>query len=140
MPELLRVPSDYSELKRLKAELRRIVDLERFSAEAAFDILLSAHEAVVNAMSHGNRLAPERAVTVEWVYEADRLSITVRDEGAGFDYARWLAFIAERTPGPEMDHGRGILLMTRLMDRVSFEDNGATVILQRRFDRRPGGS
>lgn len=140
MLELLHLPSDYVELKHLKAELRRVVDLQRFTAEAAFDIMLSVHEAVVNAMSHGNRLARERAVTVEWQYEADGLRITVRDEGGGFDYGRWLELIAERTPGPEMDHGRGILLMTRLMDRVAFADGGATVILTRRFDRTPSPS
>jgi len=58
------------------------------------------------------------------------VSITVRDEGHGFN--------SETIPDPTspenrmFTHGRGIYLMKTLMDEVSFEEGGAVVMMRKK--------
>jgi anti-sigma regulatory factor (Ser/Thr protein kinase) len=60
------------------------------------------------------------------------VSITVRDEGRGFDSS------AVRDPTLRgnllLTHGRGIYLMKVLMDEVYFEEGGAVVIMRKRSE------
>ena len=57
------------------------------------------------------------------------VSITVRDEGQGFNSEE---VVNPTTPENLLfTHGRGIYLMKRLMDEVSFEDGGSVVRMRR---------
>ena len=61
--------------------------------------------------------------------ELDEISISVRDEGQGFD----IDSVADPT-SPEnvkFDHGRGIYLMKVLMDEVGFEEAGTVVHMRK---------
>jgi serine/threonine-protein kinase RsbW len=58
------------------------------------------------------------------------VSLTVRDEGQGFDTN---ALPDPTAPGAiESSHGRGIYLMKALMDDVHFEDGGAIVHMRKK--------
>ncbi len=46
---------------------------------------LAADEALTNAMEHGNRWNPEKKVHVKVILKDRQLSISIEDEGAGFD-------------------------------------------------------
>jgi anti-sigma regulatory factor (Ser/Thr protein kinase) len=77
-------------------------------------------EAVANAVIHGNGENSCKRVYVDYrCYMDGEVSITVRDEGLGFD--------TNALPDPTapqnrlLPHGRGIYLMKSLMDEVSFE-------------------
>jgi anti-sigma regulatory factor (Ser/Thr protein kinase) len=78
----------------------------------------AAHECLVNAPVHGNRGDETRRVTLELDVDGGGLEIRVRDQGTGFD--------PTRRPDPLAlenlcrSSGRGILLMTALMDAVTF--------------------
>jgi serine/threonine-protein kinase RsbW len=58
--------------------------------------------------------------------------ISVRDEGAGFDY--------RAVPDPTgaqrllLIHGRGLHIMKALMDEVWFEENGTVVLMRKRIE------
>jgi anti-sigma regulatory factor (Ser/Thr protein kinase) len=89
----------------------------------SLDIEIALQEALANAVIHGNRNTPHKRVRVTCRCSVDgEISITVRDEGQGFD--------SSAVPDPTdrnnflLSHGRGIHLMKALMDEVSFEDNG----------------
>jgi anti-sigma regulatory factor (Ser/Thr protein kinase) len=92
--------------------------------EAAF--LIAMREALVNAVTHGNRHDTSRAVYVQYVCEPDNsLSIVIRDEGDGFD--------PSSVPIPKdlgEDRRRGIHLMTSCMDEVRFRRNGTEVYMR----------
>jgi serine/threonine-protein kinase RsbW len=95
------------------------------------DIEIALHEALENAVIHGNHEDPRKHVYVSCRCETEEeVSITVRDEGQGFDSN---AIPDPTAPGAiESSHGRGIYLMKALMDEVHFEDGGAVVHMRKK--------
>lgn len=102
--------------------------------EAARDrIGLAAHEAVVNAMVHGNRLDPVLPVGLSVRLDGGDLVIRVADRGPGFDPAGVPDPLAPENrlrPG-----GRGLLMLRALMDSVDHERGagGHVATLRRRM-------
>ena len=75
------------------------------------DVLLAASEACVNAVLHSG----SRTVRVTWRSAEGCVEVQVSDEG----------IFQRRVPIPEFDQGgggRGILLMTAVMDEVSIQE------------------
>lgn len=92
------------------------------------NILIAALEASNNAVMHGNKLDENKDVEITFSIIDEKLKIKVKDQGPGFDY--------ENIPDPtapeniENVSGRGIFLMEKLSDNISFEDDGACVELE----------
>lgn len=121
----------------IKSKIENVSLIENFIDEVATElsivpdlygnILISAIEAVTNAIVHGNNSDETKNVTVTIDYNNNRLKICVEDEGQGFD--------VNVVPDPtkpdliEQPDGRGIFLMKNLTDEMSYEKNGAVVIL-----------
>ena len=91
------------------------------------NILVALTEGVTNAIYHGNKGDPQKNIDISFKTSTNMVSFIIKDEGPGFDFSH--------LPDPtnpeniEKPNGRGVFLMRNLADRVSFEDNGATVIL-----------
>ena len=87
-------------------------------------------EALANAVVHGNGENPRKRVYVACrCYMDGEVSVTVRDEGQGFDTTT----VPDPTTSDNrlLPHGRGIYLMKAVMDEVSFEDRGAVVHMRK---------
>jgi serine/threonine-protein kinase RsbW len=56
-----------------------------FSEEEVFGVHLALEEAFLNALKHGNRMDPGKAIRIEYSVDSDRIEISVTDEGEGFD-------------------------------------------------------
>lgn len=90
-------------------------------------------EALVNAMVYGNARDPQKQIHLEADFQDDRVRITVRDEGGGFD--------PESLPDPTLPRnrdesgGRGVFLIRNLMDDVEFNERGNAVTMT--LFRRP---
>jgi len=99
--------------------------------EDIFNIRLSLEEALVNAIKHGNRLNPNLSVEVNIETDDDRLTITVKDEGEGFDFNN----VTDPTKGRNLKKfsGRGIFLIRNLMDKVDFFDCGRGIKMVKFF-------
>ncbi len=89
-----------------------------FDDDTAHWIGMSVRESVTNAIQHGNKLDQSKKVDIGYEVAADRLAITVRDQGNGFK--------AEQLPNP-LDpenllkpSGRGIFYIRSFMDEVEF--------------------
>jgi len=95
------------------------------------DIEMALREALANAVIHGNGENSCKRIYVECrCYMDGEVSITVRDEGKGFDSSAVLdPTLLENLL---FTHGRGIYLMKALMDEVSFEEGGAVVIMRKK--------
>lgn len=94
------------------------------------NIELSLREALANAIVHGNLEDPSKRVYVVCRCTTDgEVSITVKDEGHGFDPDA----VADPTARENRlrPHGRGIHLMKTLMDEVHFEQGGAVVYMRK---------
>jgi len=97
------------------------------------DVRTALIEAMANAVVHGNHEDVKKQVRVRCRYEPENcVSITVADEGEGFDPAA--------VPDPtkpqnlQSEHGRGIFLMKTFMDEVRFEKHGTEVHLVKKCD------
>ncbi|MBI2956418.1 MAG: ATP-binding protein [Acidobacteria bacterium] len=99
------------------------------------EVRLALREALNNALKHGSQLDPEKKVQVRWRCDTrDGFSITVRDEGGGFD--------PMEVPDPTLPEnlerfsGRGLYMIQGLMDHVEFRDHGREIHMRRRPRRR----
>jgi serine/threonine-protein kinase RsbW len=85
-----------------------------FAEEDLHKIGMAVRESVVNAVVHGNRYNARKKVHLTITGRGGRLTVTVSDEGEGFDMAA--------LPDPLADHnllqqsGRGIFLIRAFMD------------------------
>lgn len=100
-------------------------------ADGLEDVDLALQEALANAIIYGNRKNPEKAVRVCVAVQEDcGMLIVVKDAGSGFD--------PSRVPSPLVGqnllagHGRGIFLISQLMDEVQIGFEAATAIYMRR--------
>jgi serine/threonine-protein kinase RsbW len=125
------LPAQISAISPVVTWIMRLVGELDYAAGKEFEIEMALREALANAVLHGCQEDPSKKV--ECSVSADRdegITIVVRDPGNGFDPAT--------LPSPTEDanlhaeHGRGILLITKLMDEVKHEQNGA-VIRMRKF-------
>jgi anti-sigma regulatory factor (Ser/Thr protein kinase) len=103
------------------------------SGERQDDLAVALSEALSNAAVHGNRLRPDSFVRVTITVEPGCFSVAVADGGAGFDSA------ALHDPThPErilLPGGRGVFLMSRLVDELEYNEAGNRVRLTMRLDR-----
>lgn len=100
--------------------------------EASHQIGTAVREAVANAIKHGNAMAPDKQVQVDFGIERGNVVIQVRDEGVGFD--------PNRVPNP-LDpenilrpNGRGLLIIQQFMDEVAYNfdpDRGTELTMRR---------
>ena len=99
-------------------------------AEAADAIETALHEALANAVIHGNHENPEKQVSVSCRFGMDgEVSITIRDQGDGFD-----SYPLNDPTDPQnqlLTHGRGVYLMRALMDEIAFEESGNVVRMRK---------
>lgn len=90
-----------------------------------FNVKLGLQEAVVNAITHGNKFNVELMVKVHIRVEKDYLICEVTDEGQGFD--------VKNLPDPTHDDnlsklaGRGVFLIHSLMDKIEYTNRGRTI-------------
>ncbi len=125
------------ETDRLVYRLAKAVGLDEDSRD---DILTAVHEALVNAIVHGNKEEEDLHVALRLALHPDQLEIRIRDEGRGFD--------PDSVPNPLSSgnlfkpSGRGIHLMRVLMDKVTFRRSvrGMEVTMVKRISppARPG--
>lgn len=119
--------------KVLSELVRDQVDEERF-----YWVAMALHEALANAIKHGNKLNPEKRVFVHFQWEEERrMWITVEDEGEGFDLQK---LSDPRSPENLLkDSGRGVFYMRHFMEGVHFRRSprGGTILeMYKDLDRR----
>ncbi len=96
---------------------------------AVADIAISVSELVNNAIVHGNKSSGEKMVTVRIKKARGEVTVSVTDEGGGFD--------PSHVPSPLDDEnllhevGRGLFIVRSLMDKVDVQAtaNGTTVAI-----------
>ena len=111
-------------------QLMRFILKFRSADGTEIDIEMALLEALANAVIHGNGDNSGKRIYVSCrCYMDGEVSITVRDEGKGFDSIS----VADPTllENRLFTHGRGIYLMKTLMDEVSFEEGGSVVRMRK---------
>ncbi|HEV2754293.1 MAG TPA: SpoIIE family protein phosphatase [Actinomycetota bacterium] len=125
------LPNEPARIAEIRAFVSAFLLDLRAPVDATSEIMLAVGEAAANATRHGRRAEGRSEVRVRCAAEQGTVSITIADDGGGFDMTK-----LERTelPDPFASGGRGLFLMRELMDEVKFEtsDRGTNVVLRRR--------
>ena len=119
-----------AEIKPLCNRLASGLTRAGFTGREIFAVRLALEEAVVNAIKHGNRCDPIKAVHVSYRVNTEDVLLNVEDEGMGFDPGD----VADPLSPENMDRstGRGLLLMRHYMTWVKYNDRGNAVTLYKR--------
>ena len=126
----LKLNSNPKNVLKVESFVERIASQFRLPPDTCGNILISVTEAVNNAIIHGNRQDETKFVEVHLskIERGNKLAIKVCDQGAGFDHTK-----LKDPTAPEnilCCNGRGVYLMRRLSDRVSFSDHGRVVEME----------
>lgn len=124
--------STFDELHRVEPYLKGIRENVEMNDEQFGRIMLTLSEAVTNAILHGNRQDPEKEVTVTSRHTGRTLTITVQDEGEGFDPEELSDPLKEENLLNE--GGRGVFLIKQFADRVSYSRNGTRLAITFELD------
>jgi serine/threonine-protein kinase RsbW len=93
-----------------------------FPDDMLADVAVSVSEVVNNAVVHGNGRNPDKQVVLDLEIKTDRVTISVQDQGNGFD--------PDALPDPVAsenlmrDVGRGLFIVRAYMDEVHFQKVG----------------
>lgn len=116
----LSIPAKAEYIVLCRLALTGLARSRALDPELLADLKLALTEACSNSIRHAYE--EDRAGTVEVRYElgADRLSIEVVDEGAGFDPEQ-----AGESDGELDEGGLGIAIIRALVDELDIESNGS---------------
>jgi serine/threonine-protein kinase RsbW len=126
---VLTLPSNPKEIRTVEEFLIGVNRVAKLDDGAMDRLLIAATEAVNNAILHANKSDLSKLVRLECRITKRALSLSVRDEGNGFD--------PDRIPDPlkqenlMKESGRGVFLIRSLMDKVKFKSTkrGMTVTM-----------
>ncbi len=122
------IPSLFEEIQQLESYLQELQEWAGFDDEDFSRIMLTLSEAVTNAIVHGNKEDPKKVVTILPSLEGQTLSISVKDEGMGFNHADLPDPLKETNLLKE--GGRGVFIICHYTDNVSFAENGTRMIME----------
>jgi len=110
--------------------LNDIISEHSMSDIILFEIKVVLNELIINALCHGNNCEIEKVTFVTLkVINDDYLYISVKDEGFGFKKLN-IDFSddnIEATNKSLCEHGRGLIIVDRLCDRIKFNRCGNKV-------------
>ena len=124
----LELSSQLESLSQIETFVDDFCDQCSVSEDEYGNILIAITEAVNNAITHGNKLNPEKKVCLNIEGSPQLIEFIVEDEGDGFN----LNEIPDPTlpENREKLRGRGIFLMRNLADDIVFENNGSKIKLK----------
>ncbi|MBP7736878.1 MAG: PAS domain S-box protein [Spirochaetes bacterium] len=138
-------------------------NLQKFLPIGRINLLrLGLREMIINAIEHGNLgityeektlaqknqnyhdLLRERQmsavnrrkkVRIDYHLTEDEISYTIRDEGDGFDYRKFIKLKVKSLNDQLLSHGRGILITRSVFDQIQYNDKGNEVHLVARLKK-----
>ncbi|MDD3281530.1 MAG: ATP-binding protein [Bacteroidales bacterium] len=120
----------YSELQ-IASDINKLIDVEHFIINLMDDFCINNDylgiittplvEAVNNAIVHGNKNDKSKKVTITCQLSNKNITFSVTDEGAGFDYEKYVSENLENTST------NGLSIIKLLTNEIEFFDNGSTI-------------
>ena len=127
-PHTLRVRGETAELARVRRRVAAWAEAAGLAERPARRIQLAVDETIANAIEHG--LASRRGrVMVHGAPGRGGLTVTVRYRGERFDPTTAPAAPADRSLRERAEHGYGLHLIRRLVDRATYRwDRGVNEV------------
>jgi serine/threonine-protein kinase RsbW len=125
----IRIPSQMRDGRREVETFVARIEAWGVTHDESLALRHSLHEAIVNAVRHGNGGDPSRHVRISYRFLQRDIFIEVEDEGCGFDRDSVADPTSEENrcrPG-----GRGLMMMRHFMNSVEYNDQGNCVTMRR---------
>ena len=125
---ILIINSNKAELTRVEEFLKEVFINYELPTENFNKVLLCVSEAIVNSIVHGHKNRVDKEISIQVVSEEREISITVTDEGEGFDI--------NQVPDPtshaniKKESGRGIHIIKSISNSLKFNDKGNSLQFQ----------
>jgi len=122
------LPTDLDSLAEIESLIEQIRAERDFGDEVAANLMMAFHEAVTNAIIHGNQLDPAKVVDIKAWFEDHQLVLQVTDQGGGFN--------PDSLPDPLEENnllksgGRGVFLIRQFSDEIEFNDKGNVITIR----------
>lgn len=122
------LPTNLNSLDEIELFIEQIRAERDIGEEVAGNLMVAFHEAVTNAILHGNQLDPSKVVDIKAWFEDHQLVLQVTDQGSGFD--------PDSLPDPLDENnllksgGRGVFLIRQFSDDISYNDSGNMVTIR----------
>ncbi len=124
--------------------------MEKLTASSGLDeagqmgLVVAFREAVDNASRHGNKSDGTAVITVAYVVDKEKVTVTVEDEGPGFDTTMYLdttvsgnaVEVARQRHKEGRQGGLGIMLMLKSVDKLEYNREGNTAKLTKYLPKR----
>ncbi|MEW5846854.1 MAG: ATP-binding protein [Bacteroidota bacterium] len=125
MERTITIPSKLEQISLIEKTIDEITEKLTITPDVYGKILIAAIEGVNNAIVHGNKLDESKTVKINIKICDKKICITITDQGNGFDPTK----IPDPTIPENIENisGRGVFLMKKLSDEITFENNGTTV-------------
>lgn len=127
--DTLVISSEFTNLPKVEKFCIMISKKAGLNEDQSDNIAIAVTELVNNAIIHGNRQDPHKKVTVQADYYSDHLTVSVSDQGEGFDPNT----LSNPTDPQNLwkQNGRGIFLVYNLIDEVEIlpSKKGTRVVL-----------
>ena len=110
------------DVPKLVEEILEKMEALGIYGDIPMELRLALEEALTNAVKHGNKLDPDKSVSIRVETFPESVQIEVEDEGAGFDHGK--------VPLPTDDDniwktsGRGVFLIRHFMDKAEYSEGG----------------
>ena len=126
------IPNDTAEGHEVQERIAGLLEKHGWSMRDVFGVRLALEEALVNAIKHGNRMDPAKQVYIACKFASDEVSITIEDQGEGFQ----ITDVPDPTDDDNLDKpgGRGIMLIRSFMSSVEYNDRGNRLCMAKRLD------
>ena len=128
MIKQLRIPSNIAYLKDVDSFFEELLQNSKVPRSVQGYINLSICESVNNAIYHGNKQDLNKWVTISAELVSDCLYVEVADEGKGFNFMDLPDPTAKENIKNE--GGRGLFIITHLVDQINFKNNGSIIQLK----------
>jgi DNA-binding response OmpR family regulator len=138
--------SDTRYLGELNHLLSSLYLYSGLTQEQAQHLMMAVSEMGTNAIEWGNRKQVDQPVTITYRIDPEKVTITIRDSGPGFDRnkLKHAAKIEDPTSHLEVREtmgirvgGFGILMTKGLVDELEYNQAGNEVRLVKRFTKQP---
>jgi len=128
-PELL-ILKTHDEIESVCAIILKKLDKKGYADKEIFQAHQAIHEVISNAIRHGNKFNADKKVFILYKVTLERFVVSVIDEGDGFNHRVYSDPSREKPPA--RSHGRGLLIVKKYMDEMSFNDTGNRVMIGKR--------
>lgn len=133
----LRLPSQLGFEKIAMDATARLACVAGFSDERTRDLCTAIAEACINAMQHGNQLATNKYVDIQFYLGQQTLEIEIYDRGEGIQAQPPIPVLEKKLTTAESSRGWGLFLIENLVDKVEFLHKGNQGHVTRLVMKRP---